>query len=41
MHLSQDEVQALLGVGLVVEHELTPHVVQLEELDADGVAVSD
>ena len=39
MHLRQDVVEALLGIGFSIEDELTPHIIQLEELDADSVTI--
>lgn len=41
MHLRQYEVQALLRISLVVEDVLSSHVIQLEKLDANSIAVGD
>ena len=41
MHLGDDEVEALLCVGFVVENKLASHVVELKEFDSNRIAVCD
>ena len=40
VHLSQNKVEALLGIGLVIQDEFSLQIVQLEEFDAHLVTVS-